>query len=209
MMTRNYEALAKLYADVFAGPPWNEFTQDKEGCGQYFGLNTAVGQKCPSCAIGKLDLAYPLAETKQTIEQYLAKPGARLLTTTVAGDELVGFAWAYDQSPTEFANDKYQLDKSRPVVSQALEAAGLLPNANSYYISEVGIKSEYRGQGRGSILVVGLLGIAIDKKLDAFLRTNVESPMVKIARKKKMTQVANFTDPENTARVLFTKKLVL
>ena len=61
-MLRN---LAEIYAEVFAGPPWNEFTICPSS-GEFFGKETKVGQKCPDCS-SKLLPAYPLDETEKYI----------------------------------------------------------------------------------------------------------------------------------------------
>ncbi len=205
MSKTDLSELTTLYVDVFADPPWNEYTMDKAGCGRWFGKQTTVGQICPSCGKCKLEPFYSPTETRQYIEEELDKSGANLLTVKATGTDLIGFAWGYNQTPTGFAIAKYEKPNSRPIVTQALQAAGLPADLNAYYLSEVGIKSEYRGQGTGSVLVVGLLGIAADKGLSTFLRTNKESPMVQIANKKGMRLVSNFLDPEKPARVLFTK----
>lgn len=203
-MTRDYEKLAKLYAEVFADPPWNEFTIDLGGCGKYYGRDTKPGQPC-SCGNGTLEPAYPLEKTKRYIEESAERPGAVLLTNMSSNLSMVGFSWGFIETPAKFAEEKYQ-EANRKTVTKALESGGLPTNKEAYYIAEVGIKSEFRGKGYGSILVVGLLGTADGCGLNSFMRTNKNSPMVRIATKKDMHMIPKFEDPENAQRVLFVKE---
>lgn len=73
------EALAALYARVFAGEPWNEYAVCPESK-VFFGQTTQLGQVCPETDCGALlEPAYPRAQTVQYIKGELAQPNAALL----------------------------------------------------------------------------------------------------------------------------------
>ncbi len=206
MINPDYEQLARLYVDVFADPPWNEFTVDKQGCGKYFGRNSQVGDECPACRNSVLEPFYDLKETKKYIQEDMAKTGSRLLIETKGGQP-VGFGWGYVETPDEFSLTKYTKVDSRPKIVRALSATGLTQFEDAFYICEVGVKNDYRGRGFGTSFVAGLLGYARSDRLNSFMRTNQGSPMILVARKTAMEKVPMFDDPERSDRVLFTKKL--
>lgn len=71
--TPTYEelgAMASVYADAFAGMPWNEYTQCNEE-GIFFGRETNPGDRCSSCGQAELVQAYPESETREYIAKEL------------------------------------------------------------------------------------------------------------------------------------------
>lgn len=55
--------MAEVYADAFAGPPWNEYTKCPSD-NAFYGRETEVGEPCPDDNV-PLELAYPLNPTKK------------------------------------------------------------------------------------------------------------------------------------------------
>lgn len=200
--TTNYEMLAKLYAKVFAPAPWNEYTKDRQGCGKFFGLETNPGDPCPECKTTVLEEAYPLAGTIDYINEEMTKPGSRLIVRGEATDP-VAFGWGYQENVARLAEEKY---KSSEPVRKALENAGIKSDQTIFYLSETGVREDYRNQGIGSAITQALLGLANEAQLDVVMRTNHNSPMFGIAEKSGMSAL-DVADPDGRLdRVIFVKK---
>lgn len=200
-MTNQYETLAKLYAAVFAPSPWNEYTRcwDED---KFFGLETKPGEPCPNC--GKtLGEAYPLDWTLKYIDEELGKKDAQLITKEYA-NELIGFGWGYVEPVRELVVAKYK--NTQPVI-EALKQDGIMLDEEVFYLSETGVRDEYRKRGFASAITQGLLGLAKEMQLNTVMRTNKDSPMVRIATKTNMLALP-MEDPDGRPdRVLFTKKV--
>ena len=96
--------IAKLYADVFAPPPWNEaFKCDR--CGKFAGLETIKGSSC-ECG-GKHTEAYPLEETVDYISKEAQKEGFRMAIVRDDEEDIVGFSWSYLTTIDEVAEGKW------------------------------------------------------------------------------------------------------
>ncbi len=219
--------LAILYAGIFAGGPWREFTRCSNHPG-FFGPETQVGDPCPeSSCEGVLGRAYPVRETARYVEAELNRPGAALWLLRNGGEQgqLVGFSWAFSYpSPEAFAEDKYATPEMQTAVSGLLRAIGVGADG-LYYLSESGILDDprYRGQGiskefhRARLEVAGNLGVV------AVQRTSSEGPMYRTSSRymgqimgpvmevdaatgllRPTGEIRNgVTDTENPARVLF------
>lgn len=78
-----------------------------------------------------------------------------------------------------------------------------------FYISEVGIIPEFQNRGLGTKITSTLTQTALQYFLPILMRTNYDSPMVRIAQKLNMDPVfgktTGFIDSENPERVLFVK----
>ncbi len=171
--------VAVLYAQVFAGPPWNEFTKCGN-CSEFYGSQTKPGDPCEGCG-SNLVLAYPEEETKDYIAGEMKKPGS-FCCLAKKGDEIIGFAWGYtDQSPTELANQKYKTVEMQQKIKSLLEKGGF--NGEFFYFSECGVYDDERGQGISNLLASALLQKAKTLGIPITMRTNWQSPMMAVAKK--------------------------
>lgn len=214
--------IAGLYADVFSGPPWNEFTlcpNDKT----FFGKETKPGDLCRKCN-KELIPAYPLDKTQNYIlKEYLRPNGIVLIAKN--GNEMVGFAWGFSyEKPLEFASEKYRTEDMQQKVISVLENNGI--DKKFFYFSEAGVVENFRGYGLSNQLSRLLFEQGEKLKYPVVMRTNCCSPMVKIANNFEMKlvygpitkvntekkefvktgDVINFLDTENEERVLFVKE---
>ncbi len=209
-MLSDYAELAILYAQVFAGPPWNEFTRSIN-CDTFFGLETNVGDMCPNCG-DLLEEAYPVENTISYIGKELSRPNAFLITR-FEDENLVGFAWGFSyENPEKFLKEKYKTEEMRGLLSEVFRQEWL--QGPFYYLSECGVKPEYRGRGLSNEVSGELVTMANQLKLPLIMRTNYQSPMVYVAQRFGMdqimgprdTEIINVLDLENTSRVLFLRK---
>lgn len=215
--------VTELYAQVFAGAPWNEYTVCT-GCEKFSGLSTNPGDNCGYC--GKiLDLAYPIERTKNYIAKEAQRDNAVAFTMSING-ELIGFVWGYTySSPDEFVNEKYKTPFMQNGIKNLLTNIGI--ENNFFYFSEVGIRNYQRGKGFSNSLSKLLFQESKIMNLPVVMRTNWESPMVAVANRFGMTQVmgpktmidrisrkilrtretaSDFLDTEIEQRVLFVLK---
>lgn len=176
--------LAELYARVFAGPPWNEYTMCT-GCEKFSGLSTNPGDDCISC--GKmLVLAYPIEKTKNYIAKEAHRDNAVAFTMSIK-DELIGFVWGYTyNSPDEFVKEKYKTPFMQNGIKNLLTNIGI--ENKFFYFSEVGIRNDQRGKGFSNSLSKLLFKESKIMNLPVVMRTNWESPMVVVANRFGMTQ---------------------
>lgn len=214
------EQLAKIYANVFAGPPWNENTRCLD-CEQFFGLDTQIGQTCINGCGNLLIEAYPLAETKEYIAEETSelKAVTRLIKNR---NKIIAFIWGFVyQNPEAFAKKKYKTPKMQNIITDTLRGNGI--NDSFFYFSECGVQSDYRGQGLSNLLFQDLEYQRRTLSLPAMLRTNMDSPMIAVSIKFGLRQVfgsqvlvdqinkrlittgqlINGIDQENQARTLF------
>lgn len=214
------EQLAKVYANVFAGPPWNENTKCT-GCNQFFDLNTQAGETCINACGNLLAEAYPLEETADYIADETSRTGAVARLIKVS-DEIIAFTWGFVYpNPEAFAEKKYKTPTMQRVVEDILRKSGI---SNSFfYISECGVQPNYRGQGLSNRLFQDLEDQRRTLSLPAMLRTNMDSPMIAVSTRFGLEQVlgpqvrvdrtnklliatgqlVNDVDQENQARTIF------
>lgn len=201
--------LASLYALVFADSPWNEFTRSP-GCNSFFGRETAVGDACPNCS-DNLTEAYPQGETALYINGELLKPKS-ILSLVKSEGELIAFAWGFSiEAPDQFVSQKYQTEDMKRSIVGALEANNV--SDSFFYFSECGVSPKERGRGLSNQLSAVMTKQAAILGLPLVMRTNFQSPMVRVAERFGMRQImgpspagpVNFMDAENMDRVLFVK----
>jgi len=182
---RDMIATAKLYAEVFADSPWNEYTRCV-GCMEFFGLQSRPGDCCGNCG-KELVLAYPIDETRQYIEDESRRPDGSIFIMK-KDEEIVGFAWGFSYpSIDDFVKEKYRTQQMQDKIKKMLEKSGVI-NA-FFYFSECGIRMDQRGNGFSNLLSGFLFKEAGKTGLPIVLRTNCESPMVAVAQRFGMTQV--------------------
>lgn len=212
---------AALYAQVFAALPWNE-VWCCIGCNTFYGKEYQQYSLSPCCKI-PLGQAYPLKETVNYIAEEYSQPNAKTVWSFDEG-KLVGFAWGYQvANPADLAAKKWpQSEKDQANVVTVLNKY-TDSDQPLFYISEVGVSSEYRNRGIGFRITQALLNQGLELDLPVIFRTNWASPMVKIATKLGMDQImgpqtkivnnqvvktkwlVNCLDSINEGRVLFIK----
>lgn len=212
--------VAKLYAEVFAGPPWNEYAKCL-GCKEFFGLQTKPGECCTNCG-KELALAYPIEETKSSVFGETGRTSS-IAFVMKENEDIIGFAWGFSYSSADdFVKEKYRSSQMQSGITRLLEANGI--TETFFYFSECGIRVDQRGKGFSSLLSGLLLKEANKTGLPTIMRTNWESPMVAVAQRFQMKHIMgpmieidkarktiipkkgavnNFTDMEIEERVLF------
>lgn len=217
---KDLTSAAQLYAEVFAGPPWNEHTRCPN-CSNFFGLESKPGLSCGNCG-KELTLAYPTNETEQYILDQINRKDALAFVMKKQGD-LIGFVWGFlYELPYDFTKEKYRTPRMQNGIKSLLEENKIVDTF--FYFSECGVKTDQRGNKFSNILSEILLNDARRIKLPVVLRTNCASPMVAVAKRFGMTQIMgpcvnvdtinmkiiktneavnNFTDSEIEERVLF------
>lgn len=211
---------AELYAEVFAGPPWNEYTKCT-GCNEFFGLESKPIIPCNICG-KELTLAYPADKTKKHILNEISRKDASIFVMR-RQENLIGFVWGFSyQSPHDFTKEKYRTLRMQNGIKSLLEKNSITDAF--FYFSECGIKTDQRGNGFSNTLSKLLLDEARKTRLPIVLRATWASPMVAVAKRFGMTQIMgpcieidkinmkittrnevinNFTDSEIEERVLF------
>lgn len=207
--TENYSAVARTYAQVFAGEPWREVSRCTN-CGNFSQEKPQSGASC-ACGGAFSEEAYPLVETTNYVGRELVKPDATGLFLTQAAlfnqvqQIAQGFGWGFKMSPAELSQ-KYRTEEMQSVVTDLLVRAGFF-----YYVSEVGVLPEVQGLGFGKRLTNQVVDAGRRKGYDQFVvRTNEDSAMRYILEKMGMQAIVGLQtgvkDTENESRVLFINK---
>jgi len=215
--------LAKLYAEVFGAPPWNEVWRCPQ-CNRFYGPEYLQDTPSPCCFI-PLVIAYPEEETIAYIKEELSQPKAKFELFYSSDGQLIAFAWGYEiKNATTLVQKKWpQSERVQSQVAQAISEY-TNPNLPLYYISEVGVAYSFRGNGIGFQLTKDLLDYGTKFLQEPVIfRTNWASPMMKIATRLQMFQImgpkikivngqivkteeiAKFIDEVNPDRTLFIK----
>lgn len=165
--------IADLYANVFAGPPWNEATKCPLGT-SYYGSETQAGSPCPDCQEPLLEY-YPKDETIISILEELSMSNPVGLLAYV-NNELAGFSWGYQTTPEGVATSKWKTPQMQQDVQDLLSRYGV--EDTLFYGSETGVDPQYRGRGIGKKLVRARFNeILRSGERYALVRTNINSPM--------------------------------
>jgi hypothetical protein len=213
--------IARLYANVFAPPPWNEAVKcNNPNDGQFKGLNTPLGSKC-ECGGTYLE-AYPLNETIEYINNESKKLGFKIIKI-ITDKETVGFAWSYLTTPNNLVISKWKNYQDQENILSILKLQGIKPEDQIRYFSECGVRPNFRGIGLANQLTNLVSG-----RETTIYRTNCLSPMMAVANKLGFSQVMgqevivdrqaktifetgqiiNFLDSENPQRTLLIKKYI-
>lgn len=213
------DRVAKLYADVFAGPPWNEATKCAS-TDSYYGLDQPVGSPCPDCQTPLLE-AYPRQDTISYILKELGQINPVGLLAFVK-EELAGFSWGYETTVEALVTSKWKTSEMQQAVKNILGQYGVKDPV--FYGSETGVDPKYQGLGIGKTLVRRRLHQVAKTKVDSMVvRTNLNSPMYGICQSIGFQQIlgptatrdektgkysnefqyVNKIDSENIDRVLF------
>lgn len=199
------ESLAGLYARVFAGGPWNEYTVCPKS-GTFFGRETQPDEACPEVGCGaSLQPAYPLEQTKGHITGELSRPDAALLLLRdqERDGDLVGFSWGFSyDGPEALAIAKYKTPAMQVAIGGLLRQLEL-GDSGLWYLSESGIENDprYRGKGISREFHARRLEIARKLGLDAIQRTSAYGNMYRTSRRT-MTQIMGTeTAPDTSGRL--------
>lgn len=193
--------IARLYANAFAGSPWNEYQVCPSG--HFFGLKDRELTSCTNCS-QPLKSAYPERETATYIFGELSKRNGTLITFENENGKVVGGGWGYNCTIEELAS-KYKTPEMRELVALRMnKTAGKVDSV--FYLSEIMVDTAVRNQGLATKITKSLFERAGSLKLNLVMRTRYDSPMVRIADKQQMTRVIDPSeDTENPNRVLYIK----
>lgn len=183
---RDCTDLALLYAEVFAESPWEEYTQCNS-CSELFRKPSREGSLCPkSICRGELEYAYPLSATVDYMLGDYNRQDA-IFKVVRDGDALTGFIWGYPETIEEFASRKYKTYEMRTKVFELIDSLKI--GSKFFYVSDCGVRKDYRGRGLSNQLVDALATKAQKLSLGGVLRTIEPSPMILVARRFGMTQI--------------------
>lgn len=190
--------IARLYANAFAGWPWNEYKVCPNN--HITGRQVTELTNCIKCN-ETLELVYPEEKTADYIAEEVSKPDGDLLIVENEVGEVLAAGWGYT-CDTEMLQAKYNsLEMKEKVARRAMMTAQKV-----FYISEIMVAPEKQGQGIATNITRDLLETAQSLNLNAVMRTRGDSPMVKIANKMQMTQVISVgEDTDDLERVLYIK----
>lgn len=199
---KSIPALAKTYAEVFAGAPWFEVSRC-EACGGFGKTQPEEAAAC-SCGKGTFNLAaYPPKSTGEYIQREVFRQTAVGLWLSFCLQDIIeakGFSWGYTSNSEGFQK-KYQTPEMQGAIAQLLVTSGAF-----FYISEVGILPQMQGQGLGKTMMKALLAQA-PQNLPVLLRTNEDSGLRYISEKLGMRPIlglkTGLSDTENEKRVVF------
>jgi hypothetical protein len=182
---QNSLLLAKNYGDVYGEDPWFEKYRS-EKCGRFFGQEFALDQDCPTPNCDTLKVGYPLEETAEKLMLEVQRTDA-LAKVVMNGNQIAGFGIGFPYSYEDFANQRYGTPKAKDEMLQMFRELGL--TGSVYYISEVGLVPDIRGQRISSRLVDMMANDAKERGLGLLMRTIKSSPMVENAYRVGMGQI--------------------
>lgn len=208
---------AKLFKEVFSGPPWFE-TVTCSSCNKYFNDQHKIGEKCPSGDGGVLYEANSVEKNIDLIKMVLQNKNRSLLIASLS-EEVVGFGWGYPRDSIEYITkfEKYSKSAGETVRSE------LESYTHFFSLAELGVKQTMRGVGLGKTMFTKLIDDASQYNLPitAWTKTStfvtpmclslgfhqIFGPEVKLVGGSIQStgHIINGADPEITNRVLFVK----
>lgn len=192
--------LAKLYANAFAGDPWNEYKVCKNF--HNFGWKQRELTICTNCN-QSLDLFYPVDKTVAYITDELTKKNSTLFTFEDSDGNVLAAGWGFECDIKEL-QEKYRTPAMKQKLVETIRTVEKIEKV--FYLSEVFVDEAARQRGIAKTITNRLCGTAQSLNLNLVMRTRRDSPMVKIADKIQMTQLIKVgEDTENPDRVLFIK----
>jgi GNAT superfamily N-acetyltransferase len=207
---------AKLFGEVFSGYPWFEVNKCTN-CETMYGENSKVGEDCTKCH-NPLVKAYPIEEVTQFIASNFKSNGIAMFLA-LKEDEVVGFAWGNLKRTEDYINKfgKYSDAAKQTIISNFGKSE------NFFYLAELGVAQNLRGQGLGKNLLIKLINEGLKYKVPISAWTRFETmvtpmciklgfkqifgPEVMLENNKvKLTgKIITGLDPEMSERVLFVK----
>lgn len=196
------QKIARLYAKAFAGPPWNEY-KICEGKIHYFGREQSELTSCTICNT-PLQIAYPEEQTVDYITRELTKSEGTLITCEDEKGNVLAAGWGFACTTNELQN-KYNSPQMKNKVADAMEKTAAKVE-RVFYVSEVMVDEVMRRQGIATKITNLLVEKGQSLHLPVAMRTNKDSPMVRIADPLKMSRIIEPNeDSENPDRVLYIK----
>lgn len=197
--------IARCYANVFRGEPWNEAFVDPDG--SFISLEAGMERWRQR----ELQLAYPLLPTAGYIEAETSKPDAVqvLLTDPNKPNRVIAFGWGYAvASSSALVAEKWSQADSEDQKSLTTIVSEACGKETPWYLSEVGVLPEFQGKRLGSQIVAELITQASQRPI--VMRTNQDSPMTRIAANNGFEPIIGLSsgaiDPVNPERVLYIRR---
>lgn len=191
--------IAGLYAEAFAGEPWNEYKVCQNG--HYFGRQLSDLTSCVNCS-QPLSIAYPKKQNSEYIAGEVTKPEGTLITFEDESGEVFAAGWGYTCTPEELQAKYSSLEMKEIVVDKIEKTAGKVQKV--FYLSEIMVDSAMQKRGIATKITRCLFEKAQSLNLNLVMRTRSDSPMVRIANNMEMSQVIYLgEDTDNPNRVLF------
>lgn len=196
--------IAKLYADIFADPPWNEYMVCPNK--HYSGKGIKEQELCNRCNM-PLELAYPEDRVINSIIKNACNKQGGCLSVFENVDEIPHAAgWGSTCSLDKFCAKYYKTQEMRQVVSQKIDR--FMKNKEIFYLSEIFVAPEARGQGIGTSITNALMNRARELNLNIIFLTHCDSPMARIAKKCEMLPIINVgEDLGRPKRILYGRVL--
>ena len=168
--------ITTLYKDVFAAPPWNEAYRCT-CCNQSFGQDTPPNTQCCDQSVVEY---YPLDQTTEEIRQCLSLTRARI-ALALNDNDLVGFSWGWQDTLEATNASKFSL---KPEECEKLcSLTGLSADDPFFYLSELGVRQDFRGKGLGRQLYETVLQARDTSQADRIMmRTSKKSPAFAISQ---------------------------
>ncbi len=188
------EKIARLYAEAFADPPWNEYKVCPNR--HYFGREAQVQTICDKCD-KELTLAYPEDQTVDYIAKEVGKLNSALILFEDKQGDVCAAGWGFSCTIQEFQS-KYQTQAMQEISEKALRDKG----DTFFYLSEIMVDKRARNQQIATKIAKLLLERANTLGWNMILRTHNESPMARIANKLSMDLIVK-EDSEIEGRVLY------
>lgn len=193
--------IVRLYANAFAGDPWNEYKICQNG--HYFGRQLSELTSCTNCS-QPLKIAYPEEETSEYIAKEVTKPEGTLITFEDESGEVFAAGWGYACTTEELQAKYSSLEMKEKVVDRIKKAAEKVQKV--FYLSEIMVDTVVQKQGIATKITKCLFETAQSLNLNLVMRTRSDSPMVRIANNTQMSQVIGLgEDTDNPNRVLYIK----
>jgi hypothetical protein len=193
--------IARLYANAFADPPWNEYKVCQNG--HYFGRQVSELTSCTNCS-QPLKIAYQEKETSEYIAKEVTMPEGTLITFEDESGEVFAAGWGY-ACTTEELQAKYSSSEMKiKVLDRIKKEAEKVQRV--FYLSEIMVDKAVQRQHIATKITQRLFERAQSLNLNLVMRTRSDSPMARIATNMQMSQIIGLEeDIDNPYRVLYIK----
>lgn len=211
--------IARLYANVFAELPWNEYKVCQNG--HFFGRQQSELTSCTNCS-QPLKIAYPEEETVDYITKEVTNSEGTLITFEDESGEVLAAGWGYACTTEELQAKYNSSEMKKKVVSiikktaEKAQRVFYLSDEESqakydssemkkkvvniikksaenvqrvFYLSEIMVDTAVRKRGIATKITKCLFETAQSLNLNLVMRTRSDSPMVQIANNIQMSQV--------------------
>ena len=190
--------IALSYANAFGDPSgWNERTKCPT-TGQFFGIETTIGEPCSCCGDSLLE-AYPPIETGEYILGEISKPEAIAFLGRL-DEVIIGASWGYVSTPQILASNKWRTQKMQQLVTTTMQE---LAGDRFFYGSETFVDPDARNMGAATAFVQARINAVSEEiGLPIVGRTLRTSPMSSIYLKLGFQEII-MNDSELEDRALY------